>query len=54
MKAGKDASLVMDALMMAVWRRGKAGAAFLTRTRDRNTPASSINRFWPTMGSPAG
>ncbi len=26
MKAGRDASLVMDALMMAVWRRGKADA----------------------------
>jgi putative transposase len=26
MKAGRDASLVMDALMMVVWRRGKAGA----------------------------
>lgn len=26
MKADRDASLVMDALMMAVWRRGKAGA----------------------------
>ncbi len=24
MKAERDASLVMDALMMAVWRRGKA------------------------------
>jgi transposase InsO family protein len=26
MKADRDASLVMDALMMAVWRRGKADA----------------------------
>jgi putative transposase len=26
MKAERDASLVMDALMMAVWRRGKADA----------------------------
>ena len=26
MKAGRDATLVMDALMMAVWRRGKADA----------------------------
>ena len=26
MKAERGASLVMDALMMAVWRRGKAGA----------------------------
>jgi putative transposase len=26
MKADREASLVMDALMMAVWRRGKADA----------------------------
>ena len=26
MKAERDASLVMEALMMAVWRRGKADA----------------------------
>jgi len=26
MKADRDATLVMDALMMAVWRRGKADA----------------------------
>ncbi|GHE06674.1 hypothetical protein GCM10008024_41470 [Allgaiera indica] len=26
MKADRDAALVMDALMMAVWRRGKADA----------------------------
>jgi putative transposase len=52
MKAERDASLVMDALMMAVWRRGPR-PCFITRTKARNTQASSFNGFWPTTASPA-
>ncbi len=53
MKAERDASLVMDALMMAVWRRERLTRCFITRTRDRNTQASSFKGFWPTTASPA-
>ena len=53
MKADRDASLVMDALMMAVWRRGpRPTRCCTTRIRDRNTQASSFNGFWPTTASP--
>lgn len=34
MKADRDMSLVIYALMMAVWRRGKADALLITRTTD--------------------
>jgi putative transposase len=53
MKADRDASLVMDALMMAVWRRGKADALLHHSDQGRNTQASSFNGFWPTTSSPA-
>lgn len=53
MKTDRDASLVIDALMMAVWRRGKAVQCSTIRTRDRNTPVSNSSACWPTMGSPA-
>lgn len=36
MKADRDASLVMDALMKAVWRRGKADA--LLHHSDQGSP----------------
>lgn len=39
MKADRDASLVMDALMMAVWRRGKADA--LLHHSDRGSQYTS-------------
>jgi len=52
MKAERDATLVMDALMMAVWRRGpRRTPCCITRTRDRNTPASSFSACWPTTVS---
>lgn len=54
MKADRDASLVMDALMMAVWRRGKRPMLCSTiPTRDRNIPASSSNACCSTTASPA-
>ena len=54
MKAERDASLVMDALMMAVWRRGKADAlARIIRIKARNTPASSSSACYTTTASPA-
>jgi putative transposase len=53
MKADRDASLLMDAFMMAVWPRGKADALLHFWTMDRNTPVHSYNAKWPTMGSPA-
>jgi hypothetical protein len=40
MKADRDASLVMDALMMAVWRRGKADALLLIRTKNRKADSA--------------
>lgn len=53
MKAERDAQLVMDALMMAVWRGGKADALLHVRTRAANTRASSSSASWPTTASPA-
>lgn len=53
MKAERDATLVMDAMMMGVWRRGPRSTRCSTiRTRDRNTPASSSSACWPTTASP--
>ena len=53
MKAERDASLVMDALMMAVWRRGpRLTRCFIIRTRARNTPVSSFSACWRTTASP--
>ena len=54
MKAERDASLVMDALMMAVWRRGpRLTRCFIIRTRARNTPVSSFSACWRTTAPPA-
>jgi putative transposase len=51
MKAERDASLVTDALMMAVWRRGK-GDALLHHsdqgsqyTSEQSTPAEAEERY---------
>ena len=52
-KAERAASRVMNALMMAVWRRGKADALLHPSDWDRTTHPSSFNGFWPTTGSPA-
>ena len=53
MKAERDASLVMDALMMAVWRRGpRLTRCFIIRTRARNTPVSSFSACWRTTEPP--
>ena len=35
------AQLVTDALVMAIWRRGKPDACYITPIRAANTPASS-------------
>ena len=51
MKAERDASLVMDALMMAVWRRGKADALLhhtdqgSQYTSEQSTPAEAEERY---------
>ena len=52
MKADRDASLVMDALMMAVWRRGKADALLHHPDQGSQYTASSSSACWPTTGSP--
>jgi hypothetical protein len=52
MKADRDASLLMDASMMAVWLRGKADALVHFWTMDRNTPVHRYNAWWLTMRSP--
>ncbi|MFK4529334.1 transposase InsO family protein [Bradyrhizobium japonicum] len=41
MSAAMTAQLVTDALLMAVWRRGKPDALLHIPTRPANTPASS-------------
>ncbi|TJZ75898.1 IS3 family transposase, partial [Paracoccus hibiscisoli] len=43
MKAERDATLVMDALMMAVWRRGKADA--LLHHSDQGSPQYTSEQF---------
>lgn len=43
MKADRDASLVMDAFMMAVWRRGRLMPCFIIRT---------VNGLPPVPGRP--
>jgi putative transposase len=66
MKADRDASLVMDALIPlgtllrnalpgSGWPSGDAERptpCSIIRIRDRNTQASSFNGFWPTTASP--
>ena len=50
-KAERDASLVMDALMMAIWRRGKADALLhhtdqgSQYTSEQSTPAEAEERY---------
>lgn len=41
MSATMTAQLVTDALMMAIWRRGKPTPCCIIRTRAANIPASS-------------
>ncbi len=53
MKAEMTAALVTDALIMAIWRRGKPDACCTTRIRAANTPASSSGNCWPKTASPA-
>ena len=54
MKAERDASLVMDAFMMAVWRRGKADAWLASsRSGGLSLRASSSSVSWPITASPA-
>ena len=51
MKVERDASLVMDALMMAIWRRGKADALLhhtdqgSQYTSEQSTPAEAEERY---------
>lgn len=51
MKAERDAALVMDALMMAVWRRGKADALLHHSDQGSQYTSEQFQRFWPTMAS---
>jgi putative transposase len=48
MSAGMTARLVTDALIMAIWRRGKPDALLHHFDQAANTPASSSNVCWPT------
>jgi putative transposase len=67
MKADRDASLVMDALMMAVWRRGKAdallhpsdqGSQYTSEQFQRlladNGITCSMSKGWQCLGSSHG
>ena len=47
------AQLVADALMMAIWRRGKPDTLSITRIRAANTAVSSFRSYWPIMASAA-
>lgn len=51
MSAAMTAQLVTDALVMAIWRRGKPDALLLTPIAAASTPTSSSNARWPTMAS---
>lgn len=59
MKAERDASLVMDALMMAVWRRGKADALVHQSdqgsqyTSEQSTPAEAEERYHASLDQTA-
>jgi putative transposase len=41
----------MDALMMAVWRRGKADALLHHSDQGSQYTSEQFQRFWPTMAS---
>jgi putative transposase len=53
MKADRDASLVMDALMMAVWRRGKADALLHNSDQGSQYTSEQSSVCCSTMTSPA-
>lgn len=50
MKAERDASLVMDALMMAVWRRGKADALLHHSDRGSQYTSEQFQRLMADHG----
>ena len=52
MSTSMTAQLVTDALLMAIWRRGKPRALLLIRIGEANTPASRSGCCWRTMASP--
>ena len=53
MNTNMTAQLVTDAMIMAIWRRGKPDALLTIRTRVANTQASSSHASWPITASPA-
>ena len=53
MKAERDASRVMDALMLAVWRRGKADALLHHSDQGLTIQVNSFKAFSPITASPA-
>jgi putative transposase len=53
MKAEMAAGLVTDALVMAIWRRGRPDALLHHSDQVANTPASTSRNCWPTTASPA-
>ena len=53
MHATMTAQLVTDALMMAVWRRGKPPHCCITRIKAASTPASTSSSSWSNRASPA-
>ena len=53
MKAERDASRVMDALMLAVWRRGKADALLHHSDQGLTIQVNSFSGFSPITASPA-
>jgi len=48
MSAAMTAQLVSDALVMAIWRRGKLDALLITPIAAANTPASNSSGSWRT------
>lgn len=59
MKAERDALLVVDALMMAVWRHGEADALLhhsdqgSQYTSEQGTPAEAEERYFPSLDQTA-
>jgi putative transposase len=49
MNANMTAQLVTDALIMAIWRRGKPDALLHHPIRAANTPANSSSALWPRV-----
>ena len=52
-QADRDASLVMDALMMAVWRRGKADALHHHSAHESQYTSEQFQRLLADNGTPA-